>query len=52
MPHVLEVLEGQLVTMAEQQTVPAFNAQGVGLTLERLGRVVGGREEVQGKGLG
>ncbi|MEA4858329.1 MAG: hypothetical protein AAGU21_07355 [Solidesulfovibrio sp.] len=48
----LEVLEGQLSTMAESnRPVPALNAQGVayllGLTVERLGRVPGSREEVQ-----
>lgn len=46
----LEVLEGQLATMAEKnRPVPALNVQGVvyllGLTVERLGRVAGNREE-------
>ena len=48
----LEVLEGQLATMAEgNRPVPALNVQGVsyllGLTVERLGRVLGEREVVQ-----
>jgi len=47
----LEVLEGQLSTMSEgNRPVPALNAQGVayllGLTVERLGRVAGNREEM------
>ena len=47
----LEVLEGQLSTMSEgNRPVPALNVQGVaclmGLTVERLGRVVGNREEM------
>ena len=49
----LEVLEGQLSTMAENnRPVPALNVQGVayllGLTVERLGRILGDRVEVQG----
>ena len=48
----LKVLEGQLSTMGEgNRSVPALNVQGVayllGLTVERLGRVLGSREEVQ-----
>ena len=48
----MEVLEGQLFTMAENnRPVPALNVQGVayllGLTVERLGRVLGNRDEVQ-----
>jgi len=46
----LEVLEGQLATMAEKnRPVPALNVQGVayllGLTVRRLGSVAGNREE-------
>lgn len=49
----LEVLEGQLSTMAENnRPVPALNVQGVayllGLTVKRMGRVLDSREEVQG----
>ena len=49
----LEVLEGQLAAMGESvKPVPALNVQGVayllGLTVERLGRVLGNRDEVQG----
>ena len=48
----LEVLEGQLATMGEgNRPVPALNVQGVayllGLTVRRLGSVLGSREEVQ-----
>lgn len=48
----LEVLEGQLSTMAESnRPVPALNVQGVayllGLTVKRLGSVLGSREDVQ-----
>jgi len=47
----LEVLEGQLAAMSEgNRPVPALNVQGVayllGLTVERLGRVAGNREEM------
>ena len=49
----LEVLEGQLTSMGgSNRPVPALNVQGVayllGLTVERIGRVLGSREEVQG----
>lgn len=49
----LEVLEGQLSTMAEgNRPVPALNVQGVayllGLIVRRLGSVLGSREEVLG----
>ena len=48
----LEVLEGQLATMGEgNRPVPTLNVQGVayllGLTVRRLGSVLGSREEVQ-----
>jgi len=47
-----EVLEGQLVALAENnRPVPALNVQGVafllGLTVQRLGRVLGEREAAQ-----
>jgi len=49
----LEVLEGQLATMAEcNRPVPALNVQGVayllGLTVRRLGSVLGSKEEILG----
>jgi len=49
----LEVLEDQLVTMGEgNRPVPALNVQGVayllGLTVRRLGSVLGSKEEMTG----